>query len=811
MDGTRAPVAFWEEVVAPALFEALDQAFPEFGWRRQGAGWVSTERVQSLGAPRPGRVVCNQPYGVLVHGGAAMSWPAYITGGQTPRGADFVEAVLELARRAGVDPVPMARELTPEEAEAHDRRARRANLLETFVAQAQEALGGPEPEAQTARALLVDRGFPEGNLGLGGLAFGLYTTPADVRQRLEAVGFTPADVEAAGLVADGRWAGRVVLPWRDGRGRIATVAARAVGAAEEGAKYLYLKGGTKPEAFGLEVALRAGGREELVLVEGLFDVVALQAAGLPNVAALGGTGDLLNAERWAALARAGVRRAVLVLDNDAAGRAGLLKALRAALTAETVPEVWAVDPALLGAAKDPDGLLRAEGPPAVAEVLAQRVSAAVYLGREALGEVTAESPDAERRAAVAAVLELVQALRGPGAHLEAEDLLRRTAERVGYSPEALEAEALDHVTRRREEEGRTALQRALEAARFDLGRGVPVYGVAADLATAAATVRPAIADRPRPWDVDRLIEESAETPLGRSSGWEALDDLEVTFHPGELALLAARTGHGKTSALVGLLHNWLVQPEVEEGELLVFYSSEEPEVRVFQRLLALETGWPSTDVRDALRERPLGDYLSTVVERVREWRDRLLVIHRPSWSVAEVVAYTRELDVKRPVGAVLVDYLQRIAPPEGRYDRRDIEVSQVGRWLKALAVDLDAPVAVAAQLGRQAVEGAERLPDRTYEDQEVQRAIRRRRPQLHHLREGGSEQEADLVLGLLSYRADYTAGEEREDGRERSVPEVTRLEVGTLKNRYGSPGRWAALAFEGRYGLIRDPGPGEVL
>ena len=85
--------------------------------------------------------------------------------------------------------------------------------------------------------------------------------------------------------------------------------------------------------------------------------------------------------------------------------------------------------------------------------------------------------------------------------------------------------------------------------------------------------------------------------------------------------------------------------------------------------------------------------------------------------------------------------------------------------------------------------------------------LRARRPQLHHLREGGSEQEADLVLGLMNYRADYEQKEDHAGG----VPDVTRLEVGLLKARYGEAGKRAALAFEGRYHLLRDRYPHEDL
>ena len=80
-------------------------------------------------------------------------------------------------------------------------------------------------------------------------------------------------------------------------------------------------------------------------------------------------------------------------------------------------------------------------------------------------------------------------------------------------------------------------------------------------------------------------------------------------------------------------------------------------------------------------------------------------------------------------------------------------------------------------------------------------SLKKKRPQLHELREGGSEQEAELVLGLHNWRADF----QDEEGANNEIPDATRLEVGVLKNRYGTVGKWAPLAFVGAYSFIRDP------
>src|SRR5690242_10484004 len=116
---------FYEREVLPALMNRLDQAFPEFGWRRDAHGWVasSAEYTRSTLGARPDRVVSHgdAPRGFLIHGHGAVLWTTYLNDGQAARGRDFVNAVRTLAERAGIDASALDRAPT-----AADRRA---NLL----------------------------------------------------------------------------------------------------------------------------------------------------------------------------------------------------------------------------------------------------------------------------------------------------------------------------------------------------------------------------------------------------------------------------------------------------------------------------------------------------------------------------------------------------------------------------------------------------------------------------------------------------------------------------------------------------------
>src|SRR5688572_9075813 len=101
---------FLDHDLFPALYRVLDQAFPEFGFRARPQSWVATNEVHSRtlpGSPRPDRVECytNTPFGFTVHGGEFVPWLAYVSGGHMPRGGEFIEAVKQVARKAGL-PLP---------------------------------------------------------------------------------------------------------------------------------------------------------------------------------------------------------------------------------------------------------------------------------------------------------------------------------------------------------------------------------------------------------------------------------------------------------------------------------------------------------------------------------------------------------------------------------------------------------------------------------------------------------------------------------------------------------------------------------
>lgn len=424
-----------DEVVFPALFRRLDRAFPEFGWVPTPDGWVATDRetTKRLFDARPDRVVCLRPFGLLVHGGPAVSWLAYLAGGAPPTGAAFVEAAREVCRRAEVpfpardDPAEACAEGTAVAeatafAEAEDRRRALAAVLE--VVQARLAA----PEAAAVREYLAARGLDAS--AVQALGLGHYPSVEAVRDAL------PRDLRPAAARARLLWrglAGYAVVPWLDDWGRPLTLFGRwpAPEAPDGRPKTIGLPGkGTKRSPLFLDRALRAGHRD-LVLVEGVLDAAVLHAHGDARVVACAGAA--LGRAQVATLVRRQVRSVTVCLDADAAGREGALQCVRALEGAGVAAYVAPPLPDRL----DPDELVLQRGLGAWRAHVERAVSGAVHRAERLLDGVRPASSQVERDRAVGAVRELVARLPDARAALDRGPILARLAEATGVGPDAL--------------------------------------------------------------------------------------------------------------------------------------------------------------------------------------------------------------------------------------------------------------------------------------------------------------------------------------------------------------------------------------
>ncbi|MER8382970.1 DNA primase [Mesorhizobium sp. M0142] len=321
-------------------------------------------------------------------------------------GMSFPEAVEKIADMAGV-PMPVR---DADEERREKERASLTDVMEMATVFFQERLQGPE--GAKARAYLRDRGLTPATQQSFRLGYAPDSRNA-LKEHLAAKGVPKADIEACGLVRHGDdvpvsydwFRDRIMFPIPDSRGKIIAFGGRAL-APDALAKYmnspdteLFHKGNVlynfarARQVLGKGAlgkgALAKGGT--VIAVEGYMDVIALAQAGFENVVAPLGTA--LTENQLELLWRM-AGEPVLCFDGD---HAGLKAAWRAADMA--LPAVQAgrsVRFALLPEGKDPDDLVKGDGPDAFRAVLSEaRPLADLLWMRETAGGIF-DTP--ERRA-----------------------------------------------------------------------------------------------------------------------------------------------------------------------------------------------------------------------------------------------------------------------------------------------------------------------------------------------------------------------------------------------------------------------------
>ena len=226
-------------------------------------------------------------------------------------------------------------------------------------------------------------------------------------------------------------------------------------------------------------------------------------------------------------------------------------------------------------------------------------------------------------------------------------------------------------------------------------------------------------------DVERGV---AARPL--PSPWASLNAvLKGGIAPGELAVLAARPGMGKT-ALAGC---WAVEIARMVGPVL-FISCEVKDRTIGSRLLAREGRIDNRAFREGLgNSQALLPQIKAAADSLRSLPLQIVDTSRQAITPMQVRRLARK--VKGGVAMVIVDYLQ-LMYPDSKHDSREREIADMSRSMKRLAVELDCPVLLLSQLNRKVEEG-------------------NREPQLSDLRESGAvEQDADIVIMLHADKRD---------------------------------------------------------
>lgn len=248
-----------------------------------------------------------------------------------------------------------------------------------------------------------------------------------------------------------------------------------------------------------------------------------------------------------------------------------------------------------------------------------------------------------------------------------------------------------------------------------------------------------------------LQASGGKADTGVKSGWDELDEYVVGFGKGNLIIVGARPGVGKTSFCLNLATNIA---KASKKDVCIF-SLEMTSDELVKRVISSESLVHSEKLRTGNIENHEWEKIASAVSDLAETN-----IYIDDTSVINVTAMKSKLRRMKNLGLVVVDYLQLMEPETRRKDGSKVnEVADISRGLKLLAKELEVPVIVCSQLGRSAEKEKER------------------KPMLSDLRDSGAiEQDADMVIFLSR---DYYGVD----------PEKAHLvTVSIAKNRHGSSG-----------------------
>ena len=266
-------------------------------------------------------------------------------------------------------------------------------------------------------------------------------------------------------------------------------------------------------------------------------------------------------------------------------------------------------------------------------------------------------------------------------------------------------------------------------------------------------------------NVYRDIETLAETGgavTGAKTGFSALDRMLIQMGKGDLVILGARPGMGKTSFALNIATN-----VAKTKKAVAIFSLEMPGEQLVNRLLSSEALIDSSRLRTGQLRPEDWDNLASVASNLASCD--IYIDDTSAISTTEMKSKLRRIP---NLGLVVIDYIG-LMQSTSHSDNRAQQVGEISRNLKIMAKDFGIPIVFCAQLNRAT---------------ETRTGEGGKKPTLSDLRDSGSiEQDADIVLFL--YRDEYYNDIKGTNNSDPSAPSsANTAEVIVAKNRHGSVG-----------------------
>ena len=250
---------------------------------------------------------------------------------------------------------------------------------------------------------------------------------------------------------------------------------------------------------------------------------------------------------------------------------------------------------------------------------------------------------------------------------------------------------------------------------------------------------------------------------GVPTGFIDLDRLTNGLHPGQMIIIAARPGLGKSTLGLDIAR----AASIRHGLTSAFFSLEMTKSEIVMRLISAEAGVNLSHIRKgSLTDE---DWRRVSAKTAQISSAPLFIDDSPNLTMMDIRAKARRIKQRHDLKLIVIDYLQLMTSGK-RVESRQVEVSEFSRQVKLLAKELDVPVVALSQLNR----GPESRTDK--------------RPMISDLRESGSlEQDADVVILL-----------HREDVYDKNTQRVGEADFIVAKHRTGATDT-IPVSFQGHF------------
>ncbi len=264
-------------------------------------------------------------------------------------------------------------------------------------------------------------------------------------------------------------------------------------------------------------------------------------------------------------------------------------------------------------------------------------------------------------------------------------------------------------------------------------------------------------------NLEKLSQTKGEI-TGVPTGFYDIDKITSGLHENELIIIAARPSMGKTAFALNIATNIAIHTDKTVALFNLEMGADQLAFRMLSSVGQIEGSKLSTGRLEHNDWKRVNEAISRLADT------KIFIDDTPGISIGEIRAKCRRLASEENLGIVIIDYLQLISGSSKTQGNRQLEISEISRSLKTLAMELKIPIIALAQLSR----SVESRDDK--------------RPILSDLRESGSiEQDADIVAFL--YRDDYY-------NKEAAIDEATSKSEFIIRKHRNGPTKTIDLIFK---------------